>query len=543
MRKQIPVLIAGLILTVGLLNIIIATVSIAPARLRLVLQVLPLEVSESSRLVTVVAGIFLLLLGKKLLSRKMMAWNLCTLLVAVSAASHMVGGLQYESAAVNVGLLAALLASRREFTVRSDEPSIRRAVGSVAISLLVVYAYGIFGLYLLKDHFRGSFTFLDALSAVGRMYVGLPPGFHPLTRRARWFADSLSTIGVGTLFYALILLLRPVVWRQRVLPRARKQAEAIAEQDGTSSLTAFTFRRDKHLFFNADRTAYVGFRLVNGVALGLADPVGPEADVVTTAREFYDFATLHDWTPALYQASPAHLQTYRKLGWQALKIGEEAVIQLDSFTFEGPAAKDLRYARNRFGKSGVRASLFAPPVALSVLDRIKPVSDQWLAKKGGRERTFSMGRFDIGQLRNTYVLVVEDVHGEVLAFANFVSAPARRMLAVDLMRHRDNPPNGLMDFLFAEAIRLTKEQGFTALSLGLAPLANVGVEDGSGVADAACRLIYERFNRVYNFKGLHTYKSKFSPVWEPRYLLYPSLAVLPRVALAVVRADTEQSGR
>jgi phosphatidylglycerol lysyltransferase len=50
-------------------------------------------------------------------------------------------------------------------------------------------------------------------------------------------------------------------------------------------------------------------------------------------------------------------------------------------------------------------------------------------------------------------------------------------------------------------------------------------------------LLYEHFNRFYSFKGLHAYKEKYQPRWEPRYLIYSSAAGLPKAALAVVRAN------
>jgi phosphatidylglycerol lysyltransferase len=51
------------------------------------------------------------------------------------------------------------------------------------------------------------------------------------------------------------------------------------------------------------------------------------------------------------------------------------------------------------------------------------------------------------------------------------------------------------------------------------------------------RLMYERLNRFYSFKGLRAFKAKFHPRWEPRYLIYASKASLPKAALAVVRAN------
>ncbi|WP_313949400.1 phosphatidylglycerol lysyltransferase domain-containing protein [Leptolyngbya sp. FACHB-261] len=52
------------------------------------------------------------------------------------------------------------------------------------------------------------------------------------------------------------------------------------------------------------------------------------------------------------------------------------------------------------------------------------------------------------------------------------------------------------------------------------------------------KYLYEHLNRFYNFKGLHAFKEKFHPQWQPRYLVYPSLVALPDVVVGLVRADS-----
>ena len=41
--------------------------------------------------------------------------------------------------------------------------------------------------------------------------------------------------------------------------------------------------------------------------------------------------------------------------------------------------------------------------------------------------------------------------------------------------------------------------------------------------------VYRHGDRFYNFQGLRSYKEKFDPVWEPRYLAYPGGLSLPRI--------------
>jgi len=74
--------------------------------------------------------------------------------------------------------------------------------------------------------------------------------------------------------------------------------------------------------------------------------------------------------------------------------------------------------------------------------------------------------------------------------------------------------------------------------LGLSPLAGVGETPTSPRLEKVLRYLYEHLNQFYNFKGLHEFKEKFHPRWEPRYFVYPGVAVLPEVVVALIRADS-----
>src|SRR5207247_5137695 len=56
--------------------------------------------------------------------------------------------------------------------------------------------------------------------------------------------------------------------------------------------------------------------------------------------------------------------------------------------------------------------------------------------------------------------------------------------------------------------------------------------------DRAREFLMEHLARFYDFKGLLRWKKKFDPAFEDRYLVYSGPLALPRVALALVRAQS-----
>ena len=67
---------------------------------------------------------------------------------------------------------------------------------------------------------------------------------------------------------------------------------------------------------------------------------------------------------------------------------------------------------------------------------------------------------------------------------------------------------------------LLLEEGYRWFSLGLAPLAGVGDRPGASLQERGVHQVYEHLTAVFSFKGLRSYKAKFEPVWEERFLVY-----------------------
>ena len=531
-------LVAALTAAMGFINVLSSTMPALRERFAMLEQFSPLEVTRGSRLATVLAGFALLLLSSNLWRRKQVAWLLTVAVLIASAFSHLLKGLDYEEATIAILLAVFIFSLRFHFHARSDAPSIQQGIRVLISATLFTLAYGTLGFFLLDRHFKVSFELIPALARTLAMFTQFTdPGLEPVTRFGRYFVDSIYIIAVVTFGYGLFMLVRPVLIRQPATAEARKRARDIVEAHGRTSLARMTLFDDKSYFFSAGRTL-IAYVVKGRVALALGDPIGAEEDAQASILEFKKFCAGNDWDPCFYQTRPDYLPMYKETGFKFFSIGEEAIVDLSAFTLEGKAGKEFRNVANRLGKLGHRVEVLEPPLNDPLLSELKAVSDEWLTMTRGSEMRFSLGWFDDEYMRNSRVAVARVAEGHISAFANIVTEYRHNEVSLDLMRRKHQIENGTMDFLFASLFDWAKQKGYATFSLGLSGLSGIGEKLDDPAVEKVLRLLTDNLSRFYNFKGLHAFKEKFHPMWEPRYLVYSDSANLPAVATALIRAHS-----
>ncbi len=226
--------------------------------------------------------------------------------------------------------------------------------------------------------------------------------------------------------------------------------------------------------------------------------------------------------------APRHLHRYVDFGLTFVKLGEEAKVDLTTFTLEGSHASKYRQVIRRLEKDGGSFRIIESSGVRAIMGQLRTVSDDWLAAKASAEKGFSLGFFDEAYVSRFPVAVIE-LGGRIQAFANIWAGPQQVELSIDLMRYHRDAPKSVMEALFVHTMKWGKEQGYQRFALGMAPLS--GFED-SPVASLWNRLgafLYEHGDSIYNFQGLRAYKDKFNPNWEPHYLAYPGGLRLPHI--------------
>ena len=234
------------------------------------------------------------------------------------------------------------------------------------------------------------------------------------------------------LVFARWRLLHPAVPRPPPADREEiARASAIIERTG-DALANLALTGDKALLFDEGGSAYVMYAASGSCLIAMGDPIGPPAAREELAWRFLARCREQGACPVFYQVHRDNLPLYLDLGLSLLKLGEEARVDLGSFSLE-QARKDLRRSHQRAVKDGCSFAVLVGDEVRAALPLLCAISDAWLKGRGGREKGFSLGFFSADYLV-ARPLAVARRGDEIVAFANLWPTGTREELSFDLMR-------------------------------------------------------------------------------------------------------------
>jgi phosphatidylglycerol lysyltransferase len=514
----LPPFFAGLTLVAGAVLLFSGATLAIPGRMEILRGFVPLPLVEVSHFLSSVVGMLLLILARGLQRRLDAAYVLTLVLLILGAILSLLKGIDYEEATLLALLALALAPAHRHFYRRASlfrasfSPGWVLAIGAVlACSTWLVFFS--FKHVEYSNNLWWEFSF---------RHGGAP-------RALRALVGAMAAL----LLFGLANLIRPARTR-RTRPGDAELGRALPLLKAFDSAQAhLALVGDKMLKFAPDDRAFIMYDIEGRSWVAMGDPVGTDEaarrELVWSFREECERAG--GW-PLFYQVRPEDLDLYLDVGMTLLKIGEEARVRLETFNLDGKSKKTLRGTVNKLQRDGLRLEIVPPEGVPALLPRLKAISDAWMLDKKVREKRFSLGLFDERYLCRTPMAVVWQGEQPV-AFANMFLTESMEEASVDLMRHLPEGPSGIMDFLFIELMVWSKTQGYRWFNLGMAPLSGLHNRRAAPLWSRFGAMIFGRGERFYNFRGLHRYKDKFDPEWEPRYIALPGGIALP-LALANV---------
>jgi phosphatidylglycerol lysyltransferase len=484
----------------------------------------------------VVVGFFLIMLSYALAKGKKHAWAITLVLLVLSAILHVQRHGSVLATLVALLLAIALGALSRFFRARSDPPSAWRGYIALLFGLGIVTFYTIGGFIALYDDFEPLVDRFGIDSVILHILIFAHLHYLPYGTRAFIFSHALPVLCTSAIVYGMIQLCRPVAAVLLPNTEERQQIDRLVRTYGKNSISYFALDEAKTYFFSSSGQTVISYVLEGSTAVVAGDPIGPEDDLDCAIKEFVNFCSEQDWTIVFWQTRDKLLDLYRQAGLHHLKIGEDAIINVQNFSLKGGAMANVRTSAKRAEKEGLHVIFYRGQVIdQEQLRQLEQISRHWLASKGGVEMGFSMGRFSTqGDSEQLYALAVDDSN-KVHAFVSFIPIYGRHGWGLDLMRRAEPCAPGTMELLLARTIEYLKTTGAEIASLGLAPLSNA---NGEGETFLGSRIDYlsNRFGNPAKNLSLFNFKKKFQPTWESRYLVYSDALSLPKIGWALYHA-------
>lgn len=296
----------------------------------------------------------------------------------------------------------------------------------------------------------------------------------------------------------------------------------LCEEFGGSKEAFLAFLNDKYLYWykedDKDR-ACLQFRRVSDKLIVMGDPIGDKDYFFDLLDSFINEADDFGYNIVFYEVSKEITLKLHEYGFNFMKFGESASVDISNFNLDGKKNKNLRKSINKLSREGYVFEVSERPHNGKFIQQLKNISDSWL--NGKKEKGFSLGFFDRAYLNESDIAVVYDKDKNIVAFANICSANIDGWKTVDLMRYdREISPDGIMDFLFINIFNYCKENDIKYFDLGMAPLYNVGVMRHSFLQEKLVYMMFKFGDYFYSFEGLKSYKDKYATKWDERYLSY-----------------------
>ena len=283
----------------------------------------------------------------------------------------------------------------------------------------------------------------------------------------------------------------------------------------------------------------VAYQRRAGVALALADPMGPPASRAASVDEFIRMAEHAGLVPCFFSADDS-TRAAVPATWRSLVVADDTIVDLPGLQFTGKQWNSVRSSLNRAGREEMTFRMTRlTDEPWGVQQQLRAISEMWVGDKGLPEMGFTLGTLVEAEDPEVRLALAVSPEGNIDGFLSWLpvygGAGTVRGWTLDLMRRREGGFAPVMEFLIGSSAKLFSEEGAQVMSLSGAPLAHEYPPDAGLIATLSDKLA-TALEPVYGFQSLHRFKQKFHPRYETLYLLYRDESDLTRIGGALTRA-------
>jgi lysyl-tRNA synthetase class 2 len=531
-----------------------------PRVVRILGNNLDTPVFQGSEITEIIAATIILLTARAIRLKRRRAWIVATTLQSLLILASLIHLLlkvtllhkDREVAFRSIGIahltselliFSLLIIFRNEFKTKSDVQTI---IKSVFFFLKITTLSILVGLIFVNFD-QKSFTIkpniLQIFEITLKGLVGISSSVTFVSERAQIRTEyTLAALGLLIAVSSTWQFLKPNIFKAKIDTKSLGEVRTLlSNYPNHDSLSYFALRENKNFIWSKNLKAVISYSVVNGVMVTTGDPIGDRESWPSAMAAFCLEAEDHAWIPAIYGCSEeAGLIWSRETGFESLEIGDEAIVLVANFTLDGPEMKNVRQMVNQIKRKEYSTLIRnISEIESAELSSLSALAEKW--RRGGTERGFSMalGRFCDPTDPNLVIsIAIKD--GEPMGMLQFIPWGADG-LSLDSMRRSPNADPGINELLISETISFAKEQGISQISLNFATFRSIfekGERLGASPITRASHRTLVFLSRFFQMESLYRFNVKFRPVWSPRYILFPSISKLVRVAVAILMIES-----
>lgn len=521
-RKIIArILPAFAIFALGIINIISVITPPLANRIKIGENYLSDDTIHFSKVLTLIAGILLVVTSAYLLRGLKRSWYLAMALAIISFFGNLVKALDYEEAAAALFIIFLLIISRKEYIVKTQKKYLRRGFSWFTGIFAAVFLFNFLSFYFIdKHHFGIDFTWKESLYyTLHNFFLFKENGLIPKTGFAKDFEFINYFLGTASWLFLIFSFFN--VRKMMDYPEDSRdfdEAKNLLHSYGTSSMDFFKISKEKHLYFSEDVEGFVSYRNANQYTVVLQEPVCHAEDKEKIISEFECFCSKNGMKTVYYRIDEQSLYFFHPFQKKKIFIGQEAIMTVENFKTEGQEKKSLRNGLSALTKKGYTTAIIYAPHDDAILSQIQNISEEWLKKFNKEEMVFSQGMFNRSELQNQDLVILKNEQESIVAFLNIIPDFAAEECTYDLMRKTADAPNGSMDALIVKLVEYAKIKKLKYINLGLTPLG--GMKQPDNTAEELLKFVYNRVDSFKHYQSLRDFKEKYADLWENKYLVY-----------------------
>jgi phosphatidylglycerol lysyltransferase len=528
------ILISILVFLSGILNIWSSLNMPVQSRIIFLENIYPISIAHFSRTISLILGFFLLYLARGIYLRKERSWYLSIFASLLSIIFHLIKGFDFEEALILSSVLIILLLTKKYFLVKSSRSTLGKRLRISIMILSFLFIYSIFGFYLLQGQFRTEVN----LRNITNDYIFSITGegvdtLIPRTRHAKWFEESITTVGIFSLLLVILTIFGPFDDLTKPTETEKERAKYLTKKYYSGELSTFNFTPDKSLFFDKSKMSFLSYKIFGGVAVVLGNPTGYSKYFSDCITEFTEFCKGLGIIPCFYSVSNKFDLIYLNNKYKSIKFGQEAIIDTKTFDLSNPKLKDIRYSYNKIKKSDIIFKWSEiSGLNLRDLNRIDDLYKKWVNSKKLSNLKFSLNYYPLSPEIDGDILMLYDTSGSLQAFFSFYPYANNKERSLDLMIRNISSPSGSTEASMAEAIEHYKTLYVDKINLGMAPF-SVYIND-STKPNRFIKIFIKNLNKFYKVTSLYKFKEQFNPYWISKYIYYKNDFDLPKIAVALL---------